>query len=188
MLLVQIDGDTWLEPLEPRHVVELFRLIDRERDFLRRWLPWVDAVKTADDTRAFVTMSQQQEAQNQGVQTVIRHGGAFVGVVGQHAIDWENRSTSLGYWLAEGAQGRGLATKAVGAHVQYAFARLGLHRVEVRCASENSASQAVPTRLGFVREGARRDAEWLGDHFVDHVVFSLLDGEWQQPAAPPRTE
>jgi RimJ/RimL family protein N-acetyltransferase len=38
----------------------------------------------------------------------------LTGVVGYHAIDWENRSTALGYWLGEEYQGKGLVTPRAG--------------------------------------------------------------------------
>lgn len=34
-------------------------------------------------------------------------------------------------------------------------------------------------RLGFINEGTIRDAEWLYDHSVDHVVYGLLSRNWR---------
>src|SRR3712207_8983550 len=52
------------------------------------------------------------------------------------------------------------------------FLELGLNRVSIACATENKKSCAIPERLGFRREGVQRQAEWLYDHFVDHVIRS----------------
>lgn len=41
----KIDKDISLELLEARHTDELFRLTDENRDFLCRWLPWVNTVR-----------------------------------------------------------------------------------------------------------------------------------------------
>jgi ribosomal-protein-serine acetyltransferase len=103
----------------------------------------------------------------------------LAGVIGYDAIDWENRSTEVGYWLGEGYQGKGLATAACRALVDHAFKELGLNRVSIACATENKKSCAIPERLGFRREGVVRQAEWLYDHFVDHVVYAALASEWQ---------
>lgn len=43
--------------LEPRHADELFALEERNRDRLRRWLPWVDGTKSAEDVRTFIRQS-----------------------------------------------------------------------------------------------------------------------------------
>jgi ribosomal-protein-serine acetyltransferase len=32
--------------------------------------------------------------------------------------------------------------------------------------------------FGFVEAGTMREAEWLYDHFVDNVVYSMLDRDW----------
>jgi ribosomal-protein-serine acetyltransferase len=42
---------------------------------------------------------------------------------------------------------------------------------------ENVKSRAIPERLGFRAEGTVRQAEWLYDRFVDHVVYGLLAGD-----------
>jgi ribosomal-protein-serine acetyltransferase len=65
--------------------------------------------------------------------------------------------------------------------VEHAFGELGLNRVSIACAVENKKSCAIPERLGFRREGVKRQAEWLYDHFVDHVVYGALASEWQAP-------
>lgn len=71
-------------------------------------------------------------------------------------------------------------TKACKACIDYAFNELKLHRLEIRCAVENERSRAIPERLGFTNEGTIREAEWLYDHFVDHVVYGMLEREWKR--------
>src|SRR3712207_6857835 len=51
------------------------------------------------------------------------------------------------------------------------------NRVSIACATENKKSCAIPERLGFRREGVQRQAEWLYDHFVDHVIYAALRSE-----------
>jgi ribosomal-protein-serine acetyltransferase len=107
-----------------------------------------------------------------------------VGVCGYHQIDWENRSTSIGYWIAESAQGAGTVTRAVQALVDNAFGTWRLHRVEIQAGAENQRSRAIPERLGFTREGVLRHAELVGTRYVDHVVYALLGPEAEQTADP----
>ena len=176
----KLGENTELRLLEERHAEQLADLTDRNREHLRTWLPWVDASRTVEDSKNFIRSTLKQFAENNGFQAGIWHEGRLAGVVGYHAIDWENRSTTLGYWLGEEFEGQGLATAACRALVDHAFEELGLNRVSIACATGNERSCAIPERLSFQREGIQRQAEWLYDHFVDHVVYAALASEWQK--------
>ena len=180
MFTHHITRDLALEILEARHADELYQLTDSNREHLRQWLPWVDKIKSVEETRAFIHTTRRQLSDNNGFQTVIRHRGDLVGAVGHHGISWNNRSTSLGYWLAQEAQGKGIMTRSCRGFLEHAFLDLALNRVEIRCAVENTRSRAIPERLGFSPEGVIRDAEWLYDHYVDHVIYGLLTSEWKK--------
>ena len=70
-------------------------------------------------------------------------------------------------------------TAACRALVNYAFHEFKLHRVEIKCATGNTKSCAIPERLLFTKEGIIKDGEWLYDHFVDLVIYRMLDHEWK---------
>jgi ribosomal-protein-serine acetyltransferase len=54
----------------------------------------------------FIRLTRRQVADNDGLQTAIVDGeGKIVGMVGVHGVDWRNRTTSIGYWLAHDHQG-----------------------------------------------------------------------------------
>lgn len=178
MFSFRLDSGISLELLAPRHARGLYEAVDENRDHLRPWMAWVDSTRSVADIEAFISTTLNQVANNSGFQTVIRSGEKIVGVVGMHRIDWRNRLTSLGYWLAKDAQGKGTMTQACAAYVAHSFVELGLHRVEIRCATENSKSRAIPERLGFVFEGTVREAEWVNGEFVSYAVYGLLSSEW----------
>lgn len=191
-IVLAVEPDFVIRSFEAGDAESLFALIDRHRSFLRTWLPWLDLTRAVDDTRMFIEGTQQQLAVNNGFQAGLWNQGRLVGVIGYHRIDWLNRSTSIGYWLGEEFQGRGMMTKACRAMVSYAFDRYHLHRVEIRCAEGNVKSRAIPERLGFLPEGKIREAEWLYDHFVDHMVYGMLAPDWferevQYQASSPGT-
>jgi ribosomal-protein-serine acetyltransferase len=49
----------------------------------------------------------------------------------------------------------------------------------MECAAGNTGSRMVAERLGFSQEGVMRQAAWLNDRFVDHVMYGLLAQEWR---------
>jgi ribosomal-protein-serine acetyltransferase len=157
----------------------LFELTDSNRKHLRQWLPWVDRTRAVADTRKFAEAAQSDFAHHVSWHSTIWFQGRLAGTVGFHSFDWANRSTSMGYWLAEALQGRGIVTRSCRALLHRAFQDLRLHRVEIRCAEENLRSRAVPERLGFQTDGLLRDAQLLNGRFVNLVVYSRLAGKEQ---------
>ena len=169
-----IDEDIELRILEIRHVPELFTLTDGNRKHLVEWLPWVRETHSAADTERFVRAALRQFADGDGFHAGIWYQGELSGAIGLHRIDWFNRNVSLGYWVSADRQGKGLATAATSAVVEYSFTELDLHRVEIRCGLENHKSRAIPQKLGFRQEGVLRAAQWLGDRWTDIVVYGRL--------------
>jgi ribosomal-protein-serine acetyltransferase len=172
MRLEVADG-CYLRLLEQQDAEELYRLVDRNRDYLAEWMPWA-AGQTLEGTAAFIEAALRRRADRNGFEMALMLDERMVGAAGFAGIDWVARATSVGYWLAEEHQGRGLMTRAVSALVDHAFGELELHRVEIQAAEGNRGSRAIPERLGFQQEGILREAECVGGRYMDLVVYGLL--------------
>jgi ribosomal-protein-serine acetyltransferase len=157
---------------------ELFDAICRNREYLWEWMPWVDATQGPEDIRNFISRTLVQYEGNQGPQCGIWVDGEIAGSVGCHPIDWFHRNCSIGYWIDQTRQKQGIVTRCSRTLLDYLFQEMLLHRVEIRCATGNTKSCAIPERLGFTREGVSREAEWVGGRWVDLVVWSMLQHEW----------
>jgi ribosomal-protein-serine acetyltransferase len=168
-----------IRQFEMRDAELAFAAVEHNREHLRQWLPWVDYTRTSADIRDFISRVQVQFDANQGPQVGIWVNGAFSGSLGCHAIDWANRSSSIGYWIDAAQQGRGLITRCCVVMLDYLFHEMALHRVEIRCGTGNRRSCAIPERLGFTREGVVREAEWVNDRWVDLVVWGMLEQDWR---------
>jgi ribosomal-protein-serine acetyltransferase len=170
-----------LRSLTEADVKELYALIEANRSYLATWMPWA-AGQTVDGTAEFVRKSIKQEADDDGFQVAVIVDGAVAGVLG-HEVDRENRTTTIGYWLAEDRQGRGLMTAAVKRLLEHAFDELRLNRVGIEVAPNNPRSRALAERLGFREEGLLREAErFADDDYRDLVLYSLLASEWSRGA------
>lgn len=183
MLSFRINDDIELCLLEERHTEMSFALVDRNRSHLRTWMPWVKPGYSLEDSRSYIKDNLKRLADNAGFDLSIFFQGQMAGQIGYNRLDWDNRTTELGYWLGESFQGRGLVTAACRKLIDYAFDELKMNRVEIRCAAANIRSRAIPERLGFQQDGILRQAEWLHDAFVDLVVYSTLAGEWRWNSA-----
>ena len=180
MLRYPIADDTELRLLEERHAEELFAQVERNRAYLREWLPWLDVTTTLDDERAFIRTSLQGFAEGKAVEFGIWHQGRIVGGIGLHFIDEVNHSGEIGYWVSEDRQGKGLVTRACVAVLEHAFHELALNRVVIRVDVDNTRSRAIPVRLGFTQEGVTRQSDWLYTRFRDMAHYSILADEWRQ--------
>lgn len=180
MFTLKVDHDIELQLFQIHDAEKLYQLVDRNRNHLREWLPWVDGMTHPSQYHAIIPLWLKQFADNNGFNVGILFRKKLVGCIGFHQIDWRNSQTSLGYYLSEKAQGYGIMTRCVRALVNYAFFDLGLHRVEIRCGEYNLKSRSIPERLGFVKEGKIRDGEVLNGVFHDLIVYGMLSREWNK--------
>ena len=94
------------------------------------------------------------------------------------AIDLHNRSAHLGISLLPAFRGKHLGTDVIRVLCRYGFDVRGLHRLQIETLADNHAVIAAATRAGFVPEGTRRGAAWVGGGFADEVILGLLAAEW----------
>jgi ribosomal-protein-serine acetyltransferase len=179
MLLLKVDEEIILKILEMDDAATLFDLVENNRSYLREWVPWVDSNATIEESLAFIKSSQEQRDQNLGFQCGIWFNKRLVGVIGFQRIDWLNRNVEIGYWIDAKHQGLGIVTKSCRTLINYAFNEYQLHRVQIRCATENKKSCAIIKRLGFMQEGIIRQAEFLYDHYVDLFIYGMIADEWK---------
>ena len=152
---------------------ELYALIESNRAHLAPWMQWAQH-QTHEQTVAFIRATRRQITDNDGLQMLVLADGRIVGVAGFHGVDWQNRSTSIGYWLDRACQGQGIMGAAVSALVTLALDDWQLNRVEIRAAVENVRSRALIERLGFHQEGTLRQSYRIGDGYSNDAVYSLL--------------
>lgn len=88
-------------------------------------------------------------------------------------------SAFIGYSMDERYAGRGIATTATKAVVQFAFNQVGVHRVEAYVAPKNTASIRVLEKSGFIREGLLRKLLYINGEWVDHYMYAMLKEDVQ---------
>lgn len=178
----KIDEEVSLRLFTFSDAEEFFNLIMNSKSYLREWLGWLDHTNSIEDTRKNIKSSLDSFSDSGGYpkSVAIVYKGNIAGTISFNSINKSHRIGVVGYWLGEGFQGKGIMTKALQAMVEYGFNQLDLNRIEIRVATENKKSRALPERLGFMEEGRLRQAEWLYNHYVDHVVYGLLKEDWNQ--------
>ena len=175
-ILWELGDGIVVRTLTPDDDVELFALVDRNRDRLRPWMAWEPMTKGPADTREFIERALASEHDREG--NGIFLDGRMIGSAGLQ-VDTMDAKAEVGYWIDGDAEGRGIVTRTCERFLELAFDELGLHRVELHAATGNARSRAVAERLGMVEEGAGRENGRIDGGFVDLVMFGILDREWR---------
>ncbi len=178
MIEFDLGNDTVARSLAVTDAPAVHDLMTGSRAHLDRWLRWSSGVRTLRDVEALIARFEEKERAGDGFHLGIRDGNALAGGVVCWYVHRENRNAEVGYWLGSSFTGRGLATRCTRAVVRHLFDVERLHRVEMQCGVENTASRAVAERCGLRAEGVRQESHWITDRFVDHVVYGVLDREW----------
>jgi ribosomal-protein-serine acetyltransferase len=178
MEYLMVNDNIHLQQLKLSHTDLLFETIDRDRKYLRKWLPFVDQTRKPKDTAQFIRQMEQNLKKNNDHVYTVWYKGDFAGLAGYKDSDKINRKTEIGYWLAESMQGKGIMVQTVKKLVDFAFRNLNINRVQIKVAVGNHKSAAIPAKLEFHFEGIEREGEFHTDRFYDLEVFSMLKKEW----------
>jgi RimJ/RimL family protein N-acetyltransferase len=173
---------------DPRDAPLLKEAVDSSLDHLRPWMPWAqDEPQTLAEKVALLRRFRGAFDLGQDFVYGIfaADEGAVLGGTGLHRRVGEG-AVEIGYWIRASRVGEGLATEAAAALTRVAFESCGVDRVEIRVTPANSASLAVPRKLGFAEEAMlrRRLPGGRAGELRDVIVFSLFRDRYAQtPAA-----
>lgn len=144
---------------------------------IARWIPIIPSPYTEEDARDFLEQSRLNwELGDAYGFALVDEAGELLGAIGMRMLRFS--TGHIGYWVAPGARGRGVATDALKALCRWAIDELGLERLELVTDPENAPSQRVAEKAGFRREGIHRSAlEYRDGTRRDSVMFSLLPEE-----------
>jgi ribosomal-protein-serine acetyltransferase len=175
---IKVQEDIELRQIEISDSEDIFQAIDTQREYLGKWLPFVELTKEKSDTEKFVDSLVNAPIDRFEYVFTIRKLNKFVGLIGFKDTDKFNKKTELGYWLSEEYQKQGIITNSVETLCNFAFQELGINRIQIKCACGNKASIKIPKRLGFKFEGIEREGELLSSSvFTDVEVYSKLRGD-----------
>jgi ribosomal-protein-serine acetyltransferase len=161
---------------EGSHAAGLTDAILASVDELRPWMAWA-AAPSLEQTRLFTSAAEEGWTGNKGWTFTIFYEDAPAGTVGIDCYQPMLEQAQIGYWIRSDLAGRGYMKEAARAVVEFAFADLGLHRLELHASPDNVASVKVAEYLGFQREGHARHIAKNANGFYDCTVFGLLEDD-----------
>jgi len=149
---------------------------------LNQWLPWARMDYTTGDTTAFIRESVQAWKEDRAWDYSIRKKddpSRHIGNISVWTTSKLGKIAEIGYWVRSDEQSHGVCTESVDRLLEETFDALGYHKVILRIAVGNDASDRVAQKLGFTREGVLREELLIRGNWVDHSLWSLLDREYR---------
>jgi [ribosomal protein S5]-alanine N-acetyltransferase len=127
------------------------------------------------EAATFIEFLREETAADQRRHWAIVYEGTVVGLIGLHTWQQHHRRAELGYDIARSYWGRGIATEAARAVIDYGFGAMALHRIQAHTIVDNHRSVRLLERLGFQREGTLREFSLEDDGaYHDSAVYGLL--------------
>jgi ribosomal-protein-serine acetyltransferase len=166
-----------LLPARPDLAPDVFAVVDGSRDFINEWLPWAEDTKTVADEANFLKHMVDQAVAQRAFGFIISADGQIVGSIDLHNVNHVDKHAEIGYFLSQYATGQGIMHNALAQIERFGFHDLGLNKITIMAATQNTPSRLVAERGGYHFDGYLRDELLLHGQFVDCAVYSKLARE-----------
>ncbi|ANS75856.1 alanine acetyltransferase [Paenibacillus yonginensis] len=174
-----------LQSLTARDAAEVLAYLERNRQFLEPWEIRREAsYYTLETQRRLLEEEADKMDSGQLFKLWFRTRGENGRIIGSAALSNIVRgaflSCHLGYKLDEEERNKGYMTEALKAIIDFAFHKLGLHRIEANIMPRNAASLAVVHKLGFYHEGVAFKYLNINGVWEDHIHMVLRNEVMEQ--------
>lgn len=151
-----------------------------------RYMEW--GPNTADDTRRFLTESIALNSKDPRLDfelaVVLKSENRILGGGGIHVSSRANNEGWIGYCFNQDHWGKGYATEAALALVEYGFNHLKLNRIFATTAPGNKASQNVLQKVAMKHEGSMREHKLVRGVYRDTELFAVIKSDFQSSREP----
>ena len=138
---------------------------------------WHQRSMDADEAAAWVAHWAARWQAETGAGWAITIDDEPVGQISLRTFEHGDGISEVSYWVLPRARGRGVATTALRTVADWGFGTLGLYRIQVDHATQNTASCGVATRAGFLLEGTKRGSYLQSDGRHDAHLHARLAGD-----------
>jgi RimJ/RimL family protein N-acetyltransferase len=164
------------------------RLRALEHDDLPHFVRWIND----PETRRFMvlryplSMTEEEkwwqgflQRENDHIFAIETKDGAYIGNIGLHDIEPENRRAELGIIIGDKAHwSQGYGTDAVRTLLRWAFEYLNLNRISLRVYDYNERAIGCYQKCGFRHEGTMRQARYTDGQYHDEWIMGVLRDEF----------
>ena len=149
----------------------------RSNDEVMKYIPR-PYLKNREDALELIAMFDDKIENGIGINwgiTFLDEPEKIIGIIGHYRLKPEHYRAEVGYMIFPEYNGKGITSEALQKVVEYGFKEMKLHSIEAILDPENRASEKVLLKNGFVKEGHFIENEYYDGHFLDSMVYSLLN-------------
>jgi RimJ/RimL family protein N-acetyltransferase len=171
-----LDGEgVRLRPATHGDVPRIVEACSDERT--QHWLGRMPSPYTEDDAWRWIEGNTEQAATGKGVTWAIAHPASDLLLGAVNVFDINAHDAEVGYWAHPDARGRGTVRAAVRLVTSWSFAELGIGRMRLVAAVDNTASRHVALACGYTLTGQERLGTVLRTGPADVVLYDILAAE-----------
>lgn len=138
------------------------------------FLQWKPHISVEEDTCFIQNALQDKDSLYWGIQHLTM--GNLIGNIHVYDLQIKNLRAEISYILHPKFAGRGFATEAVRAVIQYLFEH-GLNRIQALCVDGNDRSEKLMLRCGMSYEGTLRSYAWVRNKACDMKMYSICKAD-----------
>ena len=160
-----------------------WRRVQEYRSEARYLRYYPEEASSEDRAREFVQMvmgwAAEQPRQKFQLAVTRTSDGMVIGSCGVRITSPEDREAEFGCELDPQEWGRGYASEASRAIIDYGFRVLGMHRIWAHTIGDNLAAVKLAERMGMKLEGRLRERRFFKGRWWDRVIYAVLEQEWR---------
>lgn len=179
-LTIDIQDRLQLRQLSNADTSMLWQVLHESRDFLRKYLNWIDDIRQEAQVSRLIQDYNQQTMDNKGITFGIWQDETLVGCCTLYDWDRKLKKISIGYWVAATHTGQGIATACCKALIKYAFEYLDVEKIALWFTPENTASYKIAMHCGFQIEGLLSNMYILHGIIYPQYVATLDKYNWRK--------
>lgn len=136
---------------------------------------------TLEGFEQFIAWTHRQRAAGQYACFAIVPAGldVAVGIFQLRTLDATFATAEWGFVMGSPYWGRGLFTDGAAALLEFAFATVGVNRLEARAAVLNGRGNGALRKIGAVCEGTLRQSFRKDGRYLDQHLWSMVASDWQ---------
>jgi ribosomal-protein-alanine N-acetyltransferase len=130
--------------------------------------------KSLEEEEGFLRKNAEKRKKNFEHNFAILYNEKVVGAIGIKIDQHRTYIGEIGYFVDEKYWGEGIATEAVKLTEKIGVDELGLRRIEILMAIENTASEKVAIKNGYVKEGILKGKLKDGNEYRDAFLYAKI--------------